>query len=78
MLPIVLEKSAWNPEAVLLLPVKLPVWVGLMIKCVRVDEPAAVFPKPSLATELHAGAAHIGVCACTQLELSSRTAAKDQ
>jgi hypothetical protein len=32
----------------------------------------------SLATELHPGAAHVGVCACTQLELSASTAAEVQ
>jgi hypothetical protein len=72
-LPVVLAASALNPEAVLARPKP-----GPGVTCVRVDEPVAVLAFESLVTELHPGAAHVGVCACTQLELNASTTAKVQ
>jgi hypothetical protein len=58
-----------DPAAVLLLPVVLEI---------RVPVPIAVLSPAPLATELHPGAAHVGLSACAKLELSVRTTAKAQ
>jgi hypothetical protein len=84
-LPIVLLKSANHPVAVLLSlsPALKSAWYPAAVLekpefFTRDPEPIAVLPPESLVTELHPGAAHVGVCACTTLVLSARTIAKVQ